>query len=1058
MFKKRFFLLVIIAGIFSISGFSSNGSADFLRNLTKTTSTDSTFNTVEVERTGSNSSESSISYGTALAVQCIGGSENFENLVSQSNYSNIAWTGNDGRDWLATDARSDQVITGKAITLRSGSLTNTTIINGGIAEIQFDYKRVFAGNSVLKVYVNGVQAGDDIEVTSETPATAIIPVTGVTGNAQIEIVNSGNRVTIDNLSWECVVPVTPSPEIRLVDAFHTEHACEDEFVLDLGAKAVELDADAVFTIKNIGTDDLVVDSVEIDPSSPDFTIIWPVAEFTLAPGETRIVLVVFNTETAGEKTATLVINSNVASCEVTLKGTGLVVCTAPTGGSVAVNDINPLFAGVTVSGVTFGAGQEGNYVAFVGDSGSSVPTLTNGTNYAVGTQVGTTTVVYNGPDATFDVSGLTTEEENKLFIFAYGIDCTGGPVYGSAISDTFDVPCMGGFDTFSDLGTPQSNYAARTWAANGIDWQATDARTDLELAGAALTLRQGTLSNTDSAQIDGVGTVSFQYKRVFIGESTLKLLVNGSEYDSVLVTSEEVSTFTTAVNIPGNAVIEIVNTSDEGGRVVIDNLSWTCYTAPTGPAIVLFDENELAQTCGSFTLDFGNVAVNNPADLFFIIRNGGTGSLPVDDISISGTLFGAFTDHDPLPASIDPTEDIWVFVTFDGSSTSGVVSEVLTITSGSETCTVTLTANVTDACEAPEVNETIVQIPPANVTTNSAEITIVSGADTADGYVVVVVKDGDPIPPIQNGTTYNVGDLGGAVVYVGPAATFTATGLDSGEDYDVRVFPYNTVDCAGGPVYNNIEIIAGNFTTVAVEECGLTESFTNIGASQSNYTTRNWTGDNGQPWTATDARTDQTLNGRAIAVREGAVSTTIPEAEAGAGTLTFNYKRVFTGNSTLQVYIDNVAVGSPITVSSETPLQASVNIASVPAGDVLLEIRNTGNRVVIDDVEWTCTSAPAAKFGATAIEESNGGEAASLNSGNEIKLYPNPNTGSFRVSFVNPQQQAQVEIYDISGKKVMEKTVSPDEIIALNNAGEGVYLVKVKSGDVITTQKIIVKK
>ncbi|MEO6820683.1 MAG: hypothetical protein ABI266_00870, partial [Ginsengibacter sp.] len=39
------------------------------------------------------------------------------------------------------------------------------------------------------------------------------------------------------------------------------------------------------------------------------------------------------------------------------------------------------------------------------------------------------------------------------------------------------------------------------------------------------------------------------------------------------------------------------------------------------------------------------------------------------------------------------------------------------------------------------------------------------------------------------------------------------------------------------------------------------ETFSKLADSATNYDTRNWTGDNGLPWKATDARTDQLING-----------------------------------------------------------------------------------------------------------------------------------------------------------------------------------------------------
>ena len=65
-----------------------------------------------------------------------------------------------------------------------------------------------------------------------------------------------------------------------------------------------------------------------------------------------------------------------------------------------------------------------------------------------------------------------------------------------------------------------------------------------------------------------------------------------------------------------------------------------------------------------------------------------------------------------------------------------------------------------------------------------------------------------------------------------------------------------------------------------------TETFTNIPANSGTYAVQNWTGDNGLAWSATDARTDQTMNGRAIVIRNGSVtSNNIPN---GVASLSFD--------------------------------------------------------------------------------------------------------------------------------------------------------------------------
>lgn len=129
------------------------------------------------------------------------------------------------------------------------------------------------------------------------------------------------------------------------------------------------------------------------------------------------------------------------------------------------------------------------------------------------------------------------------------------------------------------------------------------------------------------------------------------------------------------------------------------------------------------------------------------------------------------------------------------------------------------------------------------------------------------------------------------------------------------------------------------------------ETFTNIASGSSSYSNRTWTGDNGLTWSAIEARTDQTLNGKALAIRDGSITCNgIPN---GIGSLSFKHQQVFTGsNPVLEVYINNTLVGS---VSPTTTIAtASINNISV-TGTFNLEIRQVTPtlRVIVDDITWT---------------------------------------------------------------------------------------------------------
>lgn len=134
-----------------------------------------------------------------------------------------------------------------------------------------------------------------------------------------------------------------------------------------------------------------------------------------------------------------------------------------------------------------------------------------------------------------------------------------------------------------------------------------------------------------------------------------------------------------------------------------------------------------------------------------------------------------------------------------------------------------------------------------------------------------------------------------------------------------------------------------------------TETFNNMPANASNYTLREWMGDGGIAWSATDARTDQTINGRAILIRNG--SLTAAAIPNGIGNFSFSHQQEFTGsNSVLQVYINDALVGT----ANPTTTLASASFPTINVGGTFkLEIRQitSGLRIKIDDVTWTAFSA-----------------------------------------------------------------------------------------------------
>ncbi|MBV8325617.1 hypothetical protein [Chryseobacterium sp.] len=86
--------------------------------------------------------------------------------------------------------------------------------------------------------------------------------------------------------------------------------------------------------------------------------------------------------------------------------------------------------------------------------------------------------------------------------------------------------------------------------------------------------------------------------------------------------------------------------------------------------------------------------------------------------------------------------------------------------------------------------------------------------------------------------------------------------------------------------------------------CGGSESFESIPVSSSLFETNTWTNNN-IIWTASDSRTDQTINNRAIVIRNGNLSTSL--INGGIKSLTVTTQLKFAGTpGTIILEINNV--------------------------------------------------------------------------------------------------------------------------------------------------------
>ncbi|WP_294287893.1 endonuclease [uncultured Chryseobacterium sp.] len=229
---------------------------------------------------------------------------------------------------------------------------------------------------------------------------------------------------------------------------------------------------------------------------------------------------------------------------------------------------------------------------------------------------------------------------------------------------------------------------------------------------------------------------------------------------------------------------------------------------------------------------------------------------------------------------------------------------------------------------------------------------------------------------------------------------------------------------------------SGTGTTSPPSSAGCaSETFETIPtASSASYLTRTWT-NNGISWTATDARTDQTVSSKAITIRDGAL--TSGSSANGIGSLTVTTQLKFTGsNGTFNVKVNGNTVGTvPYNSNTTTTTINNINISGNVA--ITLENNSTSDRVAIDNLSWTC-------YSGTSRQVQNVYAAAGTNQ-HSLRISNNPVSGNEIFVKGETQNIKKAEIYNLQGKAVQtieQPFKNSRNSIRIKNLPSGIYFLK----------------
>ncbi|WP_400079703.1 endonuclease [Winogradskyella sp. R77965] len=275
------------------------------------------------------------------------------------------------------------------------------------------------------------------------------------------------------------------------------------------------------------------------------------------------------------------------------------------------------------------------------------------------------------------------------------------------------------------------------------------------------------------------------------------------------------------------------------------------------------------------------------------------------------------------------------------------------------------------------------------------------------------------------------------------ATNITVTGLSSETTYEFAVLARDLA--------NNTSALSTSVNATTLEantgggSCAF-ETFENIPDNNSSYSDRTWTGDDNSSaqWQATRARTDQSINSRAITIdvrdmSDGSI--TSPLLSNGIGSLTVTTQRAFSGGSgTLDVSVNEVFVGTiPYGSDVQTSTISDINFN----GNVQILISknsSSGDRVIIDDLSWTCF--PSLSVGDEVLKR--------------VKIYPNPTKDLVKIDLTQ-NIETRIEIYDILGKRILTTEIKESTSLNVSSLKHGLYLIRFTQKDKSETKRLIIQ-
>ncbi|MFA8434691.1 MAG: endonuclease [Marinifilaceae bacterium] len=194
-----------------------------------------------------------------------------------------------------------------------------------------------------------------------------------------------------------------------------------------------------------------------------------------------------------------------------------------------------------------------------------------------------------------------------------------------------------GLEDFSQLPNIRAYNSGSFVGNNSITWNYGKARGDVLLNGKAFCSGKTTCPLEAKGIPNGVGKLSFQYKKAYSSNSKLSVFINDQLIETIDVTNSDAATYSKDVNVEGTFSIKLVTTQ----RTAIDDIEWTAFggSTPQNPELSLSVSKSETEEGSAESIDVtASLSQVQEEDVTVELVVSGEG-ISADDFSLSATQF-----------------------------------------------------------------------------------------------------------------------------------------------------------------------------------------------------------------------------------------------------------------------------------------------------------------------------------------------------------------------------------------------------------------------------------